>query len=82
MESAKLGSCRLCGQGELLVAQQLATGEFFLVCEECEGEWDGPVQSRDVELVAALTHGPYRIVSSEEVANCPAFSVWSAGPFP
>ena len=40
-------SCPVCGQGRVLVAAEKDGHSLFVVCEDCESEWNGPNESRD-----------------------------------
>ena len=47
-------NCPVCSQGRVIIAKETATEKFYLVCEECESEWQSPEEvatspaSRDV----------------------------------
>lgn len=43
--------CPICGQGRLLVAIDDSTdGNLFVLCEDCESEWDSPDVAHDIEM--------------------------------
>ena len=49
-------TCPVCGQGRVLVARKRGGHSFFVVCEDCESEWNEPKDSYDVALVIRNTH--------------------------
>jgi hypothetical protein len=35
-------SCKMCGQGKVVVLRQEGSGTLFVSCEDCESEWLSP----------------------------------------
>jgi formate dehydrogenase maturation protein FdhE len=54
---AVIGNCPLCGQGRLIIAKDDTTGALYVLCEECESEWESPGQSRSVDTATRDLHG-------------------------
>ena len=47
MHTVSIGEeCPVCGQGRLLVAVSTILGELFVMCEDCESEWESPVTAK------------------------------------
>lgn len=41
-KSFYIGSCPVCGQGMLELVKENKSGSLFVLCDECEGEWESP----------------------------------------
>lgn len=67
---AVIGLCPVCSQGRLIVARDLDSGVLYVLCEECESEWDSP---SDCSISAATrdTHGHSELLDREELAGHP-----------
>ncbi|MGE7978349.1 hypothetical protein [Psychrobacillus sp. NPDC093200] len=40
----KVAWCPICSQGWLEIVKDTITDELFILCSECENEWDNPVE--------------------------------------
>ncbi|WP_342578551.1 hypothetical protein [Psychrobacillus sp. FSL K6-2843] len=40
----KVAWCPICSQGWLEIVKDTATDELFVLCSECENEWDSPLK--------------------------------------
>ena len=38
-------SCPVCGQGRVFIALGRQAKDMFVMCEDCESEWDSPEQA-------------------------------------
>ena len=68
---AWIAECRICGQGRVAVARENSTGALFLMCEECESEWESP---GDVKAIAKATRdrfGPATFVERGDLVGHP-----------
>ena len=41
-EYKQISSCPICRQGMVEIVKECSTGILFLLCDECEAEWDSP----------------------------------------
>lgn len=53
---AVVGFCPVCGQGRQFVARDTLTRGLFVYCEECESEWESPVNACRVDLAKHGKH--------------------------
>ena len=37
-----IGMCMICHQGMLEIVKEKSSGKLFVVCDECEVEWENP----------------------------------------
>lgn len=80
-EIAEVGFCRICSQGRQQVAREKSTGQFFILCEECEAEWDSPTSAQDPDLATRDRYGPCTMVRVDDLRQHPWFdSVKNKGP--
>ena len=56
-----VGSCSICGQGLLVIAKAVNEDALFVICDDCESQWDNP----DI----ALACGPVRMHEFVNVRN-------------
>jgi hypothetical protein len=68
---AAIGTCPVCSQGRRIIARDDASGDLYVICEECESEWAGPEQSRRVESATRDVHGPSTLLEREELEGHP-----------
>lgn len=40
-----IGQCSICRQGMLEIVKEKATGKIIVTCDECEAEWDNPIDA-------------------------------------
>ncbi len=71
MNYACVGTCSLCSQGRLIVARDDASGDLYVLCEECESEWSHPAQSAAIESATRDLHGPSTLLQRQELENHP-----------
>lgn len=62
-------SCPVCGQGRVLVAAEKDGHSLFVVCEDCESEWNGPNESRDASLATRDQHTFSRYLEPDEMTD-------------
>jgi hypothetical protein len=53
---AAIGNCPICSQGRRIIAKDDATGDLYVLCEECESEWASPEESRQIETATRGMH--------------------------
>lgn len=68
---ASIGTCRICGQGRLLIARENASGKLYVLCEDCESEWQSPHDSRDIEKASRNHFGQSTFLSRDELIGHP-----------
>lgn len=44
-KSYKIGSCPICLQGILEIEKEISSGKVIICCDECEAEWEQPVDA-------------------------------------
>ncbi|WP_138756392.1 hypothetical protein [Paenibacillus sinopodophylli] len=44
MEEYPVSNCNVCSQGWILIVEEQKTSTCFLYCNECETEWDNPIE--------------------------------------
>jgi hypothetical protein len=66
---ALAGYCPVCGQGRQLVAREHSTGSLYVLCEDCESEWDSPDDVSDAERAHRDTHGRSSYVTIREMQS-------------
>jgi hypothetical protein len=45
-----IGSCPHCRQGDVIIVKDTRTGNYFLICDECDLVWKNPVDALDYNL--------------------------------
>jgi hypothetical protein len=68
---AAIGTCKVCGQGRLIVARDETSKSLYVLCEECESEWDNPEQSQRIEEASRDNHGPSTFLERDELEGHP-----------
>ncbi len=49
MENYTFGECPICRQGKLLAVKRVSTGQLFIMCDDCESQWQSPDDARSFE---------------------------------
>jgi hypothetical protein len=62
-------TCPVCGQGRVLVASEKGDHALFVLCEDCESEWDEPNESRDPAWATRDRHTFSRYLKPDELMN-------------
>ena len=73
-ETLYIGDCNICGQGRQMVMCEIASGTYFICCENCESEWRDPSHIRTADVLPRGTFGRARFAEREEMTEHP----WSA----
>jgi hypothetical protein len=68
---AAIGTCPLCGQGRLIIARDNALGDLYVLCEECESEWDSPEQATSIGAATHDVHGRSTFLDRDELGGHP-----------
>lgn len=68
---AWIGNCPICHQGRQIIAKENSTSKMYVVCEECESEWENPQDAIDKKPALRDTYGPSAFFSREEIAHHP-----------
>lgn len=68
-DNALVGYCPLCGQGRQFIARERETGDYYVMCEDCESEWESPETCDDIEKVSSNSHGRSDFVSLSSAEN-------------
>lgn len=64
-------TCPVCGQGRIFVAEEQRIGTLFLICENCESEWNGPSASKDAALATRDQHPFLRYLMPGDLSTHP-----------
>lgn len=67
-------TCPVCGQGRVLVAVGQKNKALFLMCEDCESEWNEPSVSRDAVLATRDKHPFLRYLEPDDLINHPWYA--------
>ena len=70
---AVVGFCPICGQGRIFVTRERSSGELFVMCEDCESEWDNPIAANDASAARTSDHGRSDFVTLDEIREHPWF---------
>lgn len=68
-------ACPVCGQGRILVALEKDDHSLFVICEDCESEWNGPEESHDASKTSRDQHSFLRYLESDEMKNHPWYAM-------
>jgi len=68
-ESALVGYCPICGQGRQFIARERETGDYYVMCEDCESEWESPDGCDDIDKALSDSHGRSDFISLEAAEN-------------
>jgi len=60
---AWVGLCPICSQGRQIISRENATGKLFILCQECDAEWQSPDDLRDSTKSSRYTLGPSTFVT-------------------
>lgn len=65
--NSNFNQCPLCGQGELLVVQDLESQDYLIMCDDCESSWTDPNESSDYEKCLNRNYTKVRDATQEEI---------------
>ena len=68
-------TCPVCGQGRVLVASEEDGHSLFVICEDCESEWNEPDESRNASVADRDRHTFYRYLERDELVDHPWYSL-------
>jgi len=68
---AAIGTCPVCGQGRLIIARDNASQDLYVLCEECESEWDSPEASRSMDNATRDVHGQSTMLERDDLIGHP-----------
>ena len=68
---ALVGYCKVCGQGRQFIARELSSASLYVVCEDCEAEWNCPSDASMVGRALTTQHGQSEFVEVWEIAGHP-----------
>ncbi|GAB1827522.1 hypothetical protein MyNCGM70_03870 [Achromobacter xylosoxidans] len=60
-------ACSVCGQGRVLVALEEDQHSLFVICEDCESEWNEPRESHDASKAGRDQHSFLRYLEFNEM---------------
>jgi formate dehydrogenase maturation protein FdhE len=61
-------TCPICGQGRVFIAVE-GKGGVYVICEDCESEWNEPNESRDASLATRDQHVFMRYLEPAELID-------------
>lgn len=64
-------TCQVCGQGRVLVASEKDGHSLFVICEDCESEWNESRRSHDVSVASRDRHAFSRYLEPDELTDQP-----------
>ncbi len=64
-----IGQCSICRQGMLEIVKEKASGTIFVVCDECEAEWDNPDDALNKKRGTRGKYGSVTGATLDEVLN-------------
>jgi hypothetical protein len=67
----EIGNCYSCTQGRACIAYSNASGEYFIVCEECFTEWPDPGSFHSRKNAAFEAHGRFEYAIPGQMSNHP-----------
>lgn len=65
----KIGSCPLCKQGYLEVVKEQDTCKLFILCDECEAEWENPQDALQFKNGFRFKYGKVIEPTFDEISN-------------
>jgi uncharacterized Zn ribbon protein len=68
---AAIGACPVCGQGRLIVARDHSSQSLYVLCEECESEWESPEESKTAEAATHDVHGQSTLLDRLDLEEHP-----------
>jgi hypothetical protein len=75
---AAIGTCPICGQGRLIISRDNASQKLFVLCEECESEWDSPEASRSLDNATRDVRSQSTMLERDDLIGHPWHSsLWS-----
>ena len=67
-------TCPVCGQGRILIASDKNGHSLFVLCEDCESEWDKPSESHNASVANRDRHTFSRYLQPDELTDHPWYS--------
>ena len=68
---ASVGQCPTCSQGRQLIARENDTQKLYVVCEECESEWQNPEDARAKRPASRDLFGRSTYLTREDLVGHP-----------
>ncbi len=68
---AWVGQCPVCVQGRQVIARENDTEKMYVVCEDCESEWDTPQDAKAKKAPSRDIFGASTFLSRDEIAGHP-----------
>jgi hydrogenase maturation factor HypF (carbamoyltransferase family) len=68
---ACVGVCPLCGQGRQVIARENTSGKLYVLCEDCEAEWQNPTDAREIDRASRDTFGISTLLTSADLSDHP-----------
>lgn len=68
-QDRKVDDCPVCGQGQILVVKNASSGDFFVMCDDCESEWDSPQAILEGKNAWERNNFPVINATYEEIKN-------------
>ena len=62
-----IGMCKICRQGLLEIVKDEVTEKIFICCDECEAEWDSPLDALCMRNGTRDKYGKIVYPSLEEI---------------
>jgi|688.fasta_scaffold1373219_2 hypothetical protein len=64
-----MGECPFCKQGSLVPARERSTGHEYILCDECECEWEDPELASNSLNASNGKYGASDLLTNEDLIN-------------
>lgn len=63
----KVAWCPICSQGWVQIVRDVETKELFVMCDECESEWNHPEDVKELEARSEINDNRVTTPTVEEI---------------
>ncbi|MDR7240888.1 hypothetical protein [Neobacillus drentensis] len=65
----KVAWCPICSQGWVEIVKDVETNELFVMCDECENEWNNPTEIKSQKARTEINDNRVTIPTDEEIRS-------------
>ncbi|MEW4286213.1 hypothetical protein [Priestia koreensis] len=65
----KIAWCPICSQGWVEIVKDIETKELYVMCNECENEWDHPLEVKTSKARTEINENLVTIPTIEEIQS-------------
>jgi hypothetical protein len=69
MNYYKVAWCPICKQGWVEIVKDVVTNELFVMCDECENEWNHPSDVKSFKARTEINDNRVTIPTDEEIQS-------------